>query len=103
MDAIEGVKVFLRGQNLEQLGRVDEAVELYEAVIGGGFDAIGPYDRLISIYSNRALHRDVVRVTELALEQVHTYSQKREWYEQTKAAAEAAAADVPRAAPKNRS
>jgi hypothetical protein len=103
VDAIEAVKVFLRAQNLEQLGRVDEALDLYETVIAGGFDSIGPYDRLISIYSNRALHRDVVRVTELALEHVHTYSQKLEWYEQMKAAAESAVANVPRAIPKNSS
>lgn len=103
MDSIEAVKVFLRAQNLEQLGRVDEARDLYETVVEGGFDSIGPYDRLISIYSNEARHRDVVRITELALTQVHTYDQKREWYEQMKAAAEKATADVPRAAPKNRS
>lgn len=102
MDSIEAVTVFLRAQNLEQLGRIDEARDLYETVVAEGFDSIGPYDRLISIYSNEARHRDVVRVTDLALAHVHTYEQKRQWYEQMKAAAEKATADVPEAAPKNR-
>ncbi len=102
MDAIEAVKVFLRAQNLEQLGRVDEALDLYETVIAGGFDSTGPYDRLISIYSNRALHRDVVRETDLAHAHDHTYDQKRRWYEDMKAAAERATAAVPPAAPKKK-
>ena len=102
MDPIEGVRTFLRAQNLEQLGRTDEAIELYESVTLGGFDAIGPYDRLIALYSNRALHHDVVRVAELALANVHTHEQKREWYRQMSAAATKALDDVPRAAPKKR-
>ena len=102
MDPIEGVKAFLRGQNLEQVGRTDEAIELYESVTRSGFDAIGPYDRLIALYSNRALHREVIRVADLALANVHTHEQKREWYRQMSAAATQALGDVPRAAPKKR-
>ena len=102
VDPIEGVKTFLRAQNLEQLGRIDEAIELYESVALGGFDAIGPYDRLIALYSNRALHRDVIRVAELALANVHTHEQKRDWYQQISTAAATALSAVPRAAPKNR-
>ena len=102
MDPIEGVTTFLRAQNLEQLGRTDEAIDLYESVTLGGFDAIGPYDRLIALYSNRALHRDVVRVAELALANVHTHEQKREWYRQMSVAATKALDEVPRAAPKKR-
>ena len=56
-DKVEMVKSFLRGQNLEQVARVDEAIELYEGMVPGGFDSVGPYDRLIQIYSGRALHR----------------------------------------------
>jgi hypothetical protein len=102
MDPIDLVKQFLRAQNLEQLGRVDEAIEIYEEVVGGGFDSIGPYDRLITIYSSRSLHNEVVRVADLALANVHTYAQKREFYEQMKEAALRAQSDVPHAAPKRR-
>ena len=47
--AVDLVKEFLRGQNLEQLGRVDEAIDLYEHSISAGFDSPGPYDRLIEM------------------------------------------------------
>jgi hypothetical protein len=102
MDPIDLVKQFLRAQNLEQLGRMDEAVDIYEQVVGDGFDSIGPYDRLITIYSSRSLHNEVVRVADLALANVHTYAQKREFYEQMKEAAFRARSDVPQAAPKRR-
>ncbi|MGH2806528.1 MAG: hypothetical protein ACRDKT_04555 [Actinomycetota bacterium] len=102
MDAVEDVKQFLRGQNLEQLGRRDEAIGIYEEIVAQGFDSIGPYDRLITIYSSRSLHDDVVRISELALANVHTYEEKRDFYAQTKEAALRAASDVPKAAPKRR-
>ncbi|HEV2755546.1 MAG TPA: hypothetical protein VG318_07190 [Actinomycetota bacterium] len=97
---VDMVKRFLRGQNLEQVARVDEAIELYESMLAGGFDSVGPYDRLIEIYSARALHGDVVRVAGVALVQVHTYPEKKQWYEQMRDAAAKAATSVPRAAPK---
>ncbi|HEX2296507.1 MAG TPA: hypothetical protein VHN37_14530 [Actinomycetota bacterium] len=97
---VELVNRFLRAQNLEQVARVDEAIELYETILAARFDSVGPYDRLIEIYSNRAAHRDVVRVAGAALESVHTYPEKRQWYEEMRAAAEKAASAVPRAAPK---
>jgi hypothetical protein len=97
------VKLFLRAQNLEQLGRVDEAIALYEVAIENGFDSSGPYDRLIFIYSDRAQHGDVVRVTEAAIEHVHTYDDKRAWYERMRAEAIKAGSAVPRAVPKRRS
>lgn len=95
------VKAFLRGQNLEQIGKQDEAVTLYESAVGAGFDAPGPYDRLIVIYSNRALHAEVVRVAEAALAHVHTHGDKRAWYERVREEAAAAQTKVPRAAPKH--
>jgi hypothetical protein len=101
VENVEIVKRFLRGQNLEQVGRVDEAVELYESAVAEAFDSTGPYDRLIGIYSNRALHADVIRVADSALANVKTYEDKRAWYRDMKAHAEAAAAAVPRAAPKS--
>ena len=97
---VDLVHRFLRAQNLEQVARIDEAIELYETMLAAGFDSIGPYDRLIEIYSNRAAHREVVRVAAAALAAVHTYPEKRTWYEQMRAAAEKAAAAVPKAAPK---
>lgn len=97
---VELVNRFLRGQNLEQVARVDEAVELYETILDAGFDSVGPYDRLIEIYSNRAAHREVVRVAGAALAAVHTYPEKRQWYEQMREAALKASSAVPKAAPK---
>ena len=94
------VKAFLKGQNLEQLGRKAEAIELYEGAVAELFDSTGPYDRLIELYSNDARHRDVERVATAALAHVHTHEQKREWYEQMRDAARKAAEDVPVAAPK---
>lgn len=102
MHNVDLVKSFLRAQNLEQLGRTDEAIDLYEEVIERRFDATGPYDRLISLYSNQARHQQVQRVAAAALESVHTHEQKREWYEQMRQAAIKAAGDVPQAAPKRR-
>lgn len=96
------VRHYLRGQNLEQLGRVDEAIEVYEAAVGGGFDAIGPYDRLIVLYSAQAMHGEVIRVCDAALGHVRTYEEKRTWYRRIRADAEQARARVPRAAPKKR-
>jgi hypothetical protein len=99
-DNMELVRDFLRGQNLEQVGRVDEAIELYESAVAAGFDSSGPYDRLIALYSHRAMHADVVRITEIALASVHTHISKKEWYETMRAAALKAQAQVPQAAPK---
>ncbi|HWL64678.1 MAG TPA: hypothetical protein VNP73_01785 [Actinomycetota bacterium] len=100
MESVEQVKTFLRGQNLEQVDRTDEAIELYETCVGAGFDATGPYDRLITIYSHRAQHGDVIRVAELALKNVQTYADKKAFYERMKSEAAKAAAKVPPAAKK---
>lgn len=78
----ELVQHFLRGQNLEQVGRVDEAVAIYEEVVQDRFDAAGPYDRLIWIYQSRGLHRDVIRIAEASIESVRTYPEKLDWYRQ---------------------
>lgn len=96
------VRSFLRAQNLEQLGRTEEAVELYEQVVAGSFDSSGPYDRLIALYAHGSRHPDVVRVAEAAIRNVRTYEEKRAWYVRMKGEAEKAASDVPRAAPKHR-
>lgn len=75
------VSLYLRGQNLEQVRRIDEAVDLYEEAVTAGFDAAGPYDRLIAIYQASERHGDVVRVATAALEHVRTFGDKRASYE----------------------
>jgi len=100
LSGVDHVNTFLRGQNLEQVGRVDEAIGLYETSVTGGFDSPGPYDRLIQIYADRAEHASVIRVAEAALAQVKTYEAKLGWYRQMRDAAARAAENVPSAAPK---
>jgi hypothetical protein len=100
VENVEVVKRFLRAQNLEQLGRMDEAIELYEMAVAEKFDSTGPYDRLIGIYSHRASHGDVVRVAESALAHVQTHAEKQAWYREMRDHARRASTDVPAAAPK---
>jgi tetratricopeptide (TPR) repeat protein len=100
MEERELVAFYLRGQNLEQVGRTEEAEELYERAVTAGFDSVGPYDRLIAIYSNQARHADVIRVAEAALTHVRTYPDKRAWFSTMKEAALAAQNKVPRASPR---
>lgn len=102
MQNVDLVKSFLRAQNLEQLGRLDEAIDLYEEIVGHRFDATGPYDRLISLYSNQARHKEVQRIATAALECVHTHEEKRGWYDEMRRLAAKADRDVPKAAPKRR-
>ncbi|HEU5003776.1 MAG TPA: hypothetical protein VFW71_13520 [Actinomycetota bacterium] len=84
------VRDFLHAQNLEQVGKAEEAVGLYEEAVAAGFDAAGPYDRLIFIYQQRRAHRDVIRVCEASLRAVRTYEAKRTWYRAQMAEAEKA-------------
>lgn len=100
VDPVDLVMHYLRGQNLEQLGRVDDAIATYELAVTGGFDSPGPYDRLIALYGDVALHKEVIRVVDAALRFVHTYSDKVAWYQRVRDEATRAAADVPKAAPK---
>ena len=79
------VGLYLRAQNLEQVERTDEAVALYERAVAAGFDAAGPYDRLIAIYTEREAFDDVVRIAEAALASVRTFDEKRAWYEALRA------------------
>ena len=81
------VSLYLRGQNLEQVERVDEAIVLYEKAISAGFDAAGPYDRLIAIYTEREWFADVARIAEAAVKSVRTFDDKRAWYESVAAGA----------------
>ena len=89
------VRMYLRAQNLEQMQRYDEAIPLYEEAVAAGFDAAGPYDRLIGIYIARDAHDEVVRICGAALQNVRTFDDKRAWYEDTRSRAEAAAHERP--------
>jgi hypothetical protein len=76
----ELVRLYLKGQNLEQIRQVEDAVELYEQTVAAKFDAMGPYDRLIAIYTAWDRPADVARVASAALENVRTFENKRAWY-----------------------
>ena len=89
------VRDYLRGQNLEQIGRIDEAIVLYEQAVAAGFDSAGPYDRLIAIYRGRRAHAEVQRVSGAALANVRTFADKRAFYEDVLQEAGAAAATEP--------
>lgn len=57
----------LKGIELEKLGKVDEAVELYEKNIEENFEGNHPYDRLATIYrKNRDIGKEI-RVLEKAI------------------------------------
>jgi hypothetical protein len=92
------VRLYLRGQNLEQMLRVDEAAGLYEQAVASGFNAAGPYDRLIAIYRGRDAHADVIRIAEAALRNVRTYDDKKSWYAEMRQGAEEATKSDPRGA-----
>ncbi|MGH2698853.1 MAG: hypothetical protein ACRDJL_06595 [Actinomycetota bacterium] len=102
VDNVELVKRFLKAQNLEHVGRLDEAVELYESVVQAHFDSSGPYDRLIALYGHQARHREVVRIAETALEHVKTYEDKRAFYERSRVEAKKAIGRLPQAEPRKR-
>jgi len=101
VDNVELVKRFLKAQNLEQVSRIEEAVELYESIVEARFDSSGPYDRLIALYNHQARHRDVMRIADAALEHVQTYDEKRAFYEKTRLDALKAIGRLPQAQPRN--
>lgn len=89
------VSAFLRGQNLEQIKRIDEAVVLYERAVSAGFDAAGPYDRLIAIYQSKNDFTSVARVAQAALDHVRTFADKRSFYESMRDSASRQATQQP--------
>lgn len=80
-NASDLVAAYLRAQNLEAIGRIDEAIESYERGVESGFDSAGPYDRLIAIYQGRSDRSNLIRVAQSALTHVRTFPAKRDWYE----------------------
>jgi len=100
VDNVELVKRFLKAQNLEQVGRIEDALGLYESIVEARFDSSGPYDRLIALYGHHARHRDVMRIAEAALAYVQTYDDKRAFYERTRVEALKAIGRLPQAEPR---
>jgi tetratricopeptide (TPR) repeat protein len=102
-DNVELVKRFLKAQNLEHVGNIDGAIELYESIIDERFDSSGPYDRLLAIYKHRSRWPEMARVAETALAQVKTYEDKKAFYERARLEAKKSQGRLPRAAPRKRS
>jgi hypothetical protein len=102
VDNVELVRLFLKAQNLEHVGKIDEAVGLYESILEAHFDSTGPYDRLIAIYQHQSRHSEVARVAEAALAHVVTYEDKRDFFERTRLEALKAVGRLPQAEPRKR-
>jgi tetratricopeptide (TPR) repeat protein len=66
-DYSEQVQRNLTAIKLEKLGRVDEAIRLYEANVEESFDGSHPYTRLATIYRKRKQIDDEIRVLEKAI------------------------------------
>jgi tetratricopeptide (TPR) repeat protein len=53
----------LKGKNLEKRGKVDEAIECYEANVADRFEDSFPYDRLRRIYTDQKRYDEAIRVS----------------------------------------
>ena len=60
----ERVRINLDGKALEQSGRIDEAIALYERGLAGGTDTRGTYKRLRILYRRLKRTDDLNRVQE---------------------------------------
>jgi tetratricopeptide (TPR) repeat protein len=58
----------LRGRELEREGLIDDAIELYQANVRGGFDGDWPYYRLAVIYRGRKDYASEIAILERAVE-----------------------------------
>lgn len=58
----------LEGMELEQRGRIDLAIELYEQNVEEGFEGDWPYGRLASYYEKLGRNDQAARVLERAIE-----------------------------------
>lgn len=58
----------LKGKALEKVGKVDDAIELYEKNIAGECEGNFPYDRLAIIYRKRGMLDEEIRVLNKAIE-----------------------------------
>jgi tetratricopeptide (TPR) repeat protein len=57
----------LKGIELEKLGKVDDAIVLYEQNITENFDGSHPYYRLSEIYHKGKLYNEEIRILEKAI------------------------------------
>ena len=57
----------LRAQQLENAGRLDEAIQLYETNVTDGFQGVHPYERLRAIYTERQDYENAIRICEMAI------------------------------------
>jgi tetratricopeptide (TPR) repeat protein len=58
----------LDGMELESLGRIDLAIELYELNVAEGFAGDWPYSRLVNVYERQGAYDQAERVLRRALE-----------------------------------
>ena len=58
----------LKGNALEKSGKIDKAIQLYEANIAEDFEGNFPYDRLAIIYKKRNWIDDEIRVLKRGIE-----------------------------------
>lgn len=61
-----------RGIELEQAGRVDEAIKFYERSVADWFGGNHPYDRLRIIYTRREQYDDAIRVCRAFVQMAET-------------------------------
>jgi tetratricopeptide (TPR) repeat protein len=57
----------LKGIELEKIGLVDEAVNLYLENVKENFDGSHPYNRLIAIYVNQNKINEAIEITKRAI------------------------------------
>lgn len=65
------------GTAYEKLGRVDEAIAIYEENIADGYPALHAFDRLMKIYRRRKDYQNEVRVIGRAIEVFFAENQRR--------------------------
>jgi tetratricopeptide (TPR) repeat protein len=66
----------LEAIDLERLGRVEDAIALYERNVAEGFPGDLPYGRLVSIYEKRSAFLEAARVLERAIEVFQTSTRR---------------------------
>jgi tetratricopeptide (TPR) repeat protein len=57
----------LEGKTLEDEGKLDQAISLYEANVRDKFDGTHPYDRLRIVYTKQRRYQDAIRVCQAYL------------------------------------
>lgn len=68
------------GKELEDEGRIDEAITQYESLVTKGTDTPFTYRRLAIIYRKRKAPRDEARVVKAAMDAINPDSTHRKWF-----------------------